>query len=84
MSAFQFAAQLTPPSSASPPTPLQVHANQLHVPGLVLLGDAAHAVSPATSNGMNSALEVCLIMLFSVCERRSGGDAVTPGAGCPK
>ena len=43
-------------------TGMQVHASQLHAPGVVLLGDAGHAVSPATSNGMNSALEDVLVL----------------------
>ncbi|PSC70364.1 kynurenine 3-monooxygenase isoform A [Micractinium conductrix] len=53
-------------------TGMQVHANQLHAPGVVLLGDAAHAVSPATSNGMNGALEDALVL--SEALRAVGGD----------
>lgn len=51
---------------------MQVHANQLHAPGLVLLGDAAHAVSPATSNGMNAALEDAAVLAQAV--EAAGGD----------
>ena len=32
-------------------------ASQLHAPGLVLVGDAGHGVTPRTGNGMNAALE---------------------------
>ena len=63
------------PPSSSPHSPAalpQVHASQLHAPGLVLLGDAAHAVSPATSNGMNSALEDAAVLARAVAA--AGGD----------
>ncbi|EFN55569.1 hypothetical protein CHLNCDRAFT_134054 [Chlorella variabilis] len=53
-------------------TGMQVHASQLHAPGVVLLGDAGHAVSPATSNGMNSALEDALVL--SQALEACGGD----------
>lgn len=32
-------------------------ASQLHAPGLVLVGDAGHGITPRTGNGMNAALE---------------------------
>ncbi|KAL4858184.1 Acylamino-acid-releasing enzyme 1 [Chlorella vulgaris] len=60
-------------------TGMQVHANQLHARGVVLLGDAGHAVSPATSNGMNSAMEDALVLHQAL--QRVGGDlAALPAA----
>ncbi|KAL4430832.1 hypothetical protein ABPG75_006088 [Micractinium tetrahymenae] len=60
-------------------TGAQVHLSQLHAPGVVFLGDAAHAVSPATSNGMNSALEDALVL--SQALEACGGDlAALPAA----
>jgi kynurenine 3-monooxygenase len=56
-------------------TGMQARCSQLHAAGLVLLGDAAHAVSPATSNGMNSALEDALV-LSAVRGRRHAWGAV--------
>lgn len=41
---------------------LRVRCTQLHGPSLLLLGDAGHAVSPSTGNGMNSALEDAWLM----------------------
>lgn len=43
-------------------TGMQARCSQLHAARLVLLGDAAHAVSPATSSGMNAALEDALVL----------------------
>ncbi|KAL4425223.1 hypothetical protein ABPG75_009239 [Micractinium tetrahymenae] len=35
----------------------RVHAPQLHGPGLLLVGDAGHGVTPRTGNGMNAAMQ---------------------------
>lgn len=70
-------------SRSSPRPPLlphaQVHASQLHAPGMVLLGDAAHAVSPATSNGMNGALEDAAVLAQAV-QAVAGDLTVAPEA----
>ena len=40
----------------------RVRCSQLHGPGTVLLGDAAHAVTPIGGQGCNSALEDCKVL----------------------
>ncbi|KAL4439804.1 hypothetical protein ABPG75_002805 [Micractinium tetrahymenae] len=51
----QVAAQLAERSAHVAST--RVSASTFHGPGVVLIGDAAHAVLPLTGNGMNSALQ---------------------------
>ena len=62
------------------PAGVRVHASQLHAPGLVLLGDAGHGVTPRTGNGMNAAMEdawvlnqVCLCVCACWGEGGGGG-----------
>jgi hypothetical protein len=52
------------------PTGTRVSCSQLHGPHMVLVGDAAHAISPRSGNGLNSAMEdarrldkVCVLLL---------------------
>ena len=58
---------------------VRVRCSQLHAPGIVLVGDAGHGVTPKTGNGMNSALEDSA--LLSRLLDASGGDlAALPAA----
>lgn len=59
------------------PTGTRVACTQLHGPGMVLIGDAAHGISPRIGNGMTSALEDAWL-LDQVC--RVAGEAVGVGA----
>ncbi len=61
--------QPCPPLST--PAGKRVKCSQLHGPNAVLLGDAAHAVTPVFGQGANSALESCKVL----------GDALAAAAG---
>ena len=54
---LQIVHQLTLRSEKAYPTGVRVRCSSLHGPGMVLIGDAAHGVTPRTGNGMTAALE---------------------------
>lgn len=50
----------------TPPAGKRIKCSQLHAPGILMLGDAAHAVTPVFGQGANSALE-STVVLNQVC-----------------
>ncbi|EFJ43553.1 flagellar-specific protein Ssa14 [Volvox carteri f. nagariensis] len=64
--------------AANPPSPAgkRVRVSHLYGPGCVLLGDAAHAVTPVFGQGANSALESCLVLNKALTEASGDLDAV--------
>lgn len=58
--ALQIAAQLAEAPLAM--AGMRVRCSQLHAPSLVLVGDAAHGVTPRTGNGMNASLESAWVL----------------------
>lgn len=69
---MQIAAQLPLRSERAYPTGVRVHCSALHGPEMVLLGDAAHGITPRTGNGMTAALEDAALLDQVVAE--AGGD----------
>ncbi|KAL6759374.1 monooxygenase [Haematococcus lacustris] len=57
----------------------RVKCSQLHGPGIILLGDAGHAVSPVFGQGANSALESGLV-LDDVLQACKGDASAVPAA----
>jgi kynurenine 3-monooxygenase len=49
-------------AAAALPAGKRIKCSQLHGPGVLLLGDAAHAVTPVFGQGANSALESCKVL----------------------
>ncbi|GLC46748.1 hypothetical protein PLESTF_000431900 [Pleodorina starrii] len=68
------AAQLAP--NPASPAGKRVRVSHMYGPGCVLLGDAAHAVTPVFGQGANSALESCLVLNKALTECRGDLDAV--------
>uniref|UniRef100_A0A383WAT6 FAD-binding domain-containing protein n=1 Tax=Tetradesmus obliquus TaxID=3088 RepID=A0A383WAT6_TETOB len=62
-------------AAAATPSPAgkRVRCSRLDGPGVLLLGDAAHAVTPVFGQGANSALESCKVLGSVLAE--AGGDA---------
>ncbi|KAG2449076.1 hypothetical protein HYH02_005825 [Chlamydomonas schloesseri] len=64
--------------AAAPASPAgkRVRVSRMWGPGCVLLGDAAHAVTPVFGQGANSALESCLVLNKALTEAKGDVDAV--------
>ncbi|GIL95578.1 hypothetical protein Vretimale_1533 [Volvox reticuliferus] len=64
--------------AANPASPAgkRVRVSHMYGPGCVLLGDAAHAVTPVFGQGANSALESCLVLNKALTDAQGDLDAV--------